>query len=114
MKTAKTVKHTVKLAFVKSTKNTHVYKTDAEGVVCDQLYLNKAGLGEEAPAHCTISVEPATKGKAGALLFVKETKNTFVYKTDAEGAVCDQAYLNKVVLGDKAPEAVVLTVGAAK
>ncbi len=41
---------------------------------------------------------------------IKTTKNTEVYGTDDEDAICKQVYLNKSELPDTAPKKITLTV----
>lgn len=49
----------VKLAFVRSTLRTHVYKTDAEGAAVPQLYVQQSAFPNDAPAHVLVTVSTA-------------------------------------------------------
>ena len=50
------------------------------------------------------------KGIVVPMDFVKETKSTFVFGTDTEGAAVTTCYVMKAALGEEAPASIVVTV----
>ena len=51
------MKTTIEMNFKKSTKNTHLYTTDCEGVACTAVYVQKSAFKGEAPKAITVTVE---------------------------------------------------------
>lgn len=49
-------KHIIKLDWVKSTKNTEVYRTDEE-VAVNQLYIRKSAFSGDAPNSIIVTIE---------------------------------------------------------
>lgn len=49
-------KHKITLDWVKSTKNTEVYKTEEE-VAVNQLYIKKTAFSGEAPEQIVVTIE---------------------------------------------------------
>lgn len=48
---------TVKLNFVRSTKNKHVYAQENEGTLIGSLYLEKSGLPDTAPTTLEVTIK---------------------------------------------------------
>lgn len=47
---------TVELTFVKSTKGTHVYGSDAENAATQSVYIQRSALLEKPPAAITLTL----------------------------------------------------------
>jgi hypothetical protein len=53
------------------------------------------------------------KTQTVVMALTKQTKGTYVYASDAEGAVCTQLYLRKEQVGKEVPAIIKLTIEAA-